>query len=277
MSSLKTEVLLRELQYNGVRIPDPGPELTVDQVRDLLTPAYPEIATASVTGPEDTGSALAGFSVRAFPFGGSAASGSLSPVLTFFILRTVVKLQGGPMPKGPFRSDQFVPTEWSTAEEKAKFGNALLHFVQSEWRRTLFRKKFYQRLSVTFGHIAHYNIDGSYSTWFERDVDRLEFLRRTIRYPCYGDPRFTFCDVEQAIRNELRKLNLIPLYEQRIALATRKRELDELARLQKKYGGSPAPGDELHRSEASLAVESKRQNHTVIAPSAEMPVQRTLF
>jgi PRTRC genetic system protein C len=58
MSSLKTEVLLREFQYNGVWIPDPGPELTVDQVRDLLTPAYPEIATASMTGPEDTGSAL---------------------------------------------------------------------------------------------------------------------------------------------------------------------------------------------------------------------------
>ena len=58
MTSLKTEVLLREFQYKVVRIPDPGPELTVDQVRDLLTPAYPEIATASVTGPEDTGSGL---------------------------------------------------------------------------------------------------------------------------------------------------------------------------------------------------------------------------
>jgi PRTRC genetic system protein C len=58
MTSLKTEVLLREFLYNGVRIPDPGPELTVDQVRDLLTPNYPEIATASVSGPEDTGSVL---------------------------------------------------------------------------------------------------------------------------------------------------------------------------------------------------------------------------
>ena len=58
MSSLKTEVLLREFHYNGIRIPDPGPELTVDQVRDLLAPAYPEIATATVSGPEDTGSAL---------------------------------------------------------------------------------------------------------------------------------------------------------------------------------------------------------------------------
>jgi PRTRC genetic system protein C len=58
MTSLKTEVLLREFHYNSVRIPDPGPELTVEQVRDLLTPNYPDIATASLSGPEDTGSAL---------------------------------------------------------------------------------------------------------------------------------------------------------------------------------------------------------------------------
>jgi PRTRC genetic system protein C len=32
MSNLKAEALLREFQYNGVRIPDPGPELTLEQV-----------------------------------------------------------------------------------------------------------------------------------------------------------------------------------------------------------------------------------------------------
>jgi len=58
MASLKAEVLLREFNYNGIRIPDPAPQMTVDQVRDLLTPTYPEIATATVTGPEDTGTAL---------------------------------------------------------------------------------------------------------------------------------------------------------------------------------------------------------------------------
>jgi PRTRC genetic system protein C len=36
MSNLKAEALLREFHYNGVRIPDPGPELTVEQVRDPL-------------------------------------------------------------------------------------------------------------------------------------------------------------------------------------------------------------------------------------------------
>ena len=58
MSALKTAELHREFYYNGIRIPDPGPALSVDQVRDLLTPQYPEIATASITGPEDTGTAL---------------------------------------------------------------------------------------------------------------------------------------------------------------------------------------------------------------------------
>ena len=58
MTSLKTTALLREFFYDGVRVPDPGPDLTVEQVRDLLTPNFPEIATATLTGPENTGSAL---------------------------------------------------------------------------------------------------------------------------------------------------------------------------------------------------------------------------
>ncbi len=57
-TKLKTEVLLREFYYNGVRIPDPGPEMTVEQVRDLLTPTYPDMATASLSGPEDMGTVL---------------------------------------------------------------------------------------------------------------------------------------------------------------------------------------------------------------------------
>ena len=58
MSGLKVEVLQREFFYNGTRIPDPAPSLSVEQVRELLTPTWPEIATATLTGPEDTGGAL---------------------------------------------------------------------------------------------------------------------------------------------------------------------------------------------------------------------------
>ena len=58
MSSLTATPLHREFFYNGTRIPDPAPNLTVEQVRELLTPTFPEIATATLTGPEDTGTAL---------------------------------------------------------------------------------------------------------------------------------------------------------------------------------------------------------------------------
>jgi len=58
MAKLQAQILLREFNYNGIRIPDPAPQMSVEQVRDLLTPQFPEIATATLTGPEDTGTTL---------------------------------------------------------------------------------------------------------------------------------------------------------------------------------------------------------------------------
>jgi PRTRC genetic system protein C len=58
MTQLKTAPLLREFYFNGVRIPDPAPDMTVEEVRDFLTPTYPEIATATLTGPDATGSTM---------------------------------------------------------------------------------------------------------------------------------------------------------------------------------------------------------------------------
>lgn len=36
MTTLKAEALIREFYYAGMRIPDPGSILTVEQVRDLV-------------------------------------------------------------------------------------------------------------------------------------------------------------------------------------------------------------------------------------------------
>jgi PRTRC genetic system protein C len=58
MSQLKAEARPREFHYNGIRIPDPAPAMSVEQMRELLTPSFPEIATATLEGPEDTGTAL---------------------------------------------------------------------------------------------------------------------------------------------------------------------------------------------------------------------------
>ena len=56
--ALQASTLPCEFLYQGSRIPDPDPTMEIDQVRELLTPSYPEIATATMTGPEDTGTAL---------------------------------------------------------------------------------------------------------------------------------------------------------------------------------------------------------------------------
>jgi hypothetical protein len=60
------------------------------------------------------------------------------------------------MPKGPFLASEFVPTQFSTAGDKANFGNTLLHFLDADCSRELFTKRLYNHLSMTFGHIAHY-------------------------------------------------------------------------------------------------------------------------
>jgi PRTRC genetic system protein C len=58
MSGLTTQVLRREFRYQGATLPDPGPAMSPEQVRELFTPQYPELATAVMTGPEDCGNAL---------------------------------------------------------------------------------------------------------------------------------------------------------------------------------------------------------------------------
>jgi len=47
-TTLKTSSLPREFVFNGSRIPDPDPQMSIDQVRDLLTPSYPEIRNLSI-------------------------------------------------------------------------------------------------------------------------------------------------------------------------------------------------------------------------------------
>ena len=74
----------------------------------------------------------------------NTANEKASPMLAFRFVRRP------PMPKGPFVAAQFVPTQWNTAEAKAKFGNTYLHFVDAEFQRSLFTKQFYNQLSNFF-------------------------------------------------------------------------------------------------------------------------------
>jgi hypothetical protein len=175
------------------------------------------------------------------------------------------------MPKGPFHPSEFMPTKFSSAQDKADFGNAFLHFIESEWARTSFSKSFYNRLSMCFSHIAHYDAVGFYATWFTSDADRLKFLRHTLRCPCWGDPEYTFSDVERAIQQEIRKRNYLARYELRVAEAVRSGEMETLKRLEAKYRTSA-----LHQPDADLAPTIPQATAQEVAVT-RMPVQASLF
>jgi hypothetical protein len=109
----------------------------------------------------------------------------------------------------PFRDGEFTPTEWSSAADKAWFGNHLLRFIAEDFSQRLFTKRFYNRLSLTFGHIAHYNMHGFWSVSFQDLLGKAHFLEQTVAWPCHGDPAFTYCDVERAVARRIAATVLI--------------------------------------------------------------------
>jgi hypothetical protein len=92
------------------------------------------------------------------------------------------------MPKGPFLPSEFQSTKFSTAQDKADFGNTFLHFIESEWVRTAFTKGFYNRLSMCFSHIAHYverenmRSAGINTSWIKSSTASLLCIIPTIEF-----------------------------------------------------------------------------------------------
>ena len=58
-------VIQREFSFNGLVIPDPDKNLSPEEVRSVLSTLYPDITTASITGPEPVGNKLRYNLVRA--------------------------------------------------------------------------------------------------------------------------------------------------------------------------------------------------------------------
>ncbi len=101
--------------------------------------------------------------------------------------------------KTTFTPDQFTPTKFSTAADKAKFANQFVKLVESNFKRTNFPKWFYQQLSMTRGHIAHFNQCGFFANWFEQPHQKVLFVEKWTEDPIYGDPQYTYSDVEKAL------------------------------------------------------------------------------
>jgi len=62
---IEVTTLSREFTYNGVKLPDPNPNMTPEEVRAIYTNQYPDLATASITRPEADGGKLRYGFVRA--------------------------------------------------------------------------------------------------------------------------------------------------------------------------------------------------------------------
>jgi len=62
---IDANALPRSFTYNGVRLPDPDPRMTPEEVKSMYSHQYPELATAAITGPEASGDHLQYNFVRA--------------------------------------------------------------------------------------------------------------------------------------------------------------------------------------------------------------------
>ena len=70
---MQASVIGREFTWSGVKIPDPGRHLSPEEVRVVLATMYPDIATATITGPEAVGDKLRLSFARAIEIQGAFA------------------------------------------------------------------------------------------------------------------------------------------------------------------------------------------------------------
>ena len=138
---------------------------------------------------------------------------------------------------GEFCIGDFTPTQWATAEEKAKIANKLTRFILSGFQQAIFTKGMYQHLSNMFGHIAHYDINGFYATWFA-DIKSCRDWAEHITgswLSGIGDPRFTWSDVETALIQWAKDNQIAEQLDELYRLDTEQKERTLLNALQGKY------------------------------------------
>lgn len=136
-----------------------------------------------------------------------------------------------------FQTEDFTPTKWATAEEKAKVANKMTRFIMGGFQQGSFNKTMYQRLSNMFGHIAHYNINGFYEKWFS-DIKACHDWAEHITgnwLSGMGDPRFTWSDVEKALIQWMKDNHIAEQLDELYRLDVEQKELALLHALQRKH------------------------------------------
>jgi len=132
-------------------------------------------------------------------------------------------------------TETFTPTKWDSAETKLSFANHLMNFIATDFPEAKFTDRFYRRLSMTFGFIAHCDRGTFFATYFTRTQDKLRFLNSLLEWGCFGSPEYTYCDVERAVKTQVREYDFIGQCRARLARETEASDLALLATLQAKY------------------------------------------
>ena len=136
-----------------------------------------------------------------------------------------------------FTVDQFVPTKFDSAADKAKFANQFTRFLEGGYGWNDFPDWFYKRLSGCFGMIARYDRSGFFDEYFNgHPEDVVRFLSACSDHPCRGEPEYTYSDVEKALQVWLREGSWLAKAEDHLVRWNEQRERAELARLQARYG-----------------------------------------
>jgi hypothetical protein len=173
-----------------------------------------------------------------------------------------------------FSPEDFTPTKFNTAEQKAAFANQLMAFVAAGFPEKRFTNALYERLCNCFGFIAHMDRHGFMETFFKCTSDRLRFVKCLANAPCYGDPAFTYADVERAIGELVRSSGWVSIYETKLAQEKESIERNLLASLQAKYEGS-APVALLPNHSDAILTRRPAASAPVFGGQAE--VQSSLF
>jgi len=153
----------------------------------------------------------------------------------------------------PFRASEFTsyahvyPSKsgppLGSADDKARFCNAFVHLVESDFSEAAFTNSLYERLRNTFGHIAHYNRHGFYGEWFSSTARKVEFLQVSAGYRGLysslgfaGDPKYTFVDAEKAIAKWVRETQVMEKYVRRLVEEKDAADRATYERLKERYG-----------------------------------------
>ena len=145
-----------------------------------------------------------------------------------------------------FTEQDFTATKWDTGADKAWFANALCRFIAHDCPRQQWTQRLYRRLALCYGHIAHYNSQGFWDEFFGTLQGKVAFIEQTLHWPCFGQPDYTYCDVERAVQARLCAADTLANYRALRAAEVECAERALLNALRAKYDGvAPSKATEL--------------------------------